>query len=96
MTRLAKADRVWRAKNSIQYVRFLSDFDALPISNVWTDTQTGNFTEEKLYVVQTAEKVVQRCILMATDPGDLVLDPTCGSGTSAYVCGTVGSAVDND
>ena len=46
---------------------------------------TGSFTEKKLYVVQTAEKIVQRCILMTTDPGDLVLDPTCGAGTSAYV-----------
>ena len=85
LTRLAKANRVWKAKNSIQYVRYLNDFDAIPISNVWTDTQTGNFTEDKLYVVQTAAKVVQRCVLMTTDPGDLVLDPTCGSGTSAYV-----------
>ncbi|QBP73864.1 site-specific DNA-methyltransferase [Herbaspirillum huttiense] len=85
LKRLAKADRIWKAKNSIQYVRYLDDFDAIPISNVWTDTQTGNFTEDKVYVVQTAQKVVQRCLLMTTDPGDLVLDPTCGSGTSAYV-----------
>src|SRR5438445_621605 len=49
------------------------------------DTQTGAFTEEKVYVVQTSTKVIQRCILMTTDPGDLVLDPTCGSGTTAYV-----------
>jgi len=85
LKRLAKADRIWKAKNSIQYVRYLDDFDAIPISNVWTDTQTGNFTEDKVYVVQTAQKVVQRCLLMATDPGDLVLDPTCGSGTTAYI-----------
>lgn len=63
----------------------MNDFDAIPFSNVWTDTQTGNFTEDKVYVVQTAQKVVQRCVLMTTDPGDLVLDPTCGSGTTAFV-----------
>lgn len=85
LTRLAKAGRIWAASNSIQYIRMLDDFDAIPISNVWTDTQTGNFTEDKIYVVQTAEKVVERCILMTTDPGDLVLDPTCGSGTTAHV-----------
>jgi adenine-specific DNA-methyltransferase len=85
LKRLAKADRIWKAKSSIQYVRYLDDFDAIPISNVWTDTQTGNFTEDKVYVVQTAQKVIQRCLLMTTDPGDLVLDPTCGSGTTAYV-----------
>ena len=85
LMRLAKGGRIWVAKNSVQYVRFLDDFDAIPISNVWTDTQTGNFTEDKVYVVQTAQKVIARCILMTTDPGDLVLDPTCGSGTTAYV-----------
>ena len=85
LKRLKKAGRIWVAKNSVQYVRFLDDFDAIPISNVWTDTQTGNFTEDKVYVVQTAQKVIARCILMTTDPGDLVLDPTCGSGTTAYV-----------
>ena len=85
LERLGKAGRIWVAKNSIQYVRYLDDFDALPFSNVWTDTQTGNFTEDKIYVVQTAQKVIQRCVLMTTDPGDLVLDPTCGSGTTAFV-----------
>ena len=54
-------------------------------SNVWTDTGTGTQTDARIYVVQTSNKVVQRCILMATDPGDLVFDPTCGSGTTAYV-----------
>jgi adenine-specific DNA-methyltransferase len=85
LARLSKASRIWKASNSIRYVRYLNDFDAIPFSNVWTDTQTGNFTEDKIYVVQTAQKVIQRCILMTTDPGDLVLDPTCGSGTSATV-----------
>lgn len=72
-------------KNSLAYVRYLDDFPFEAFSNVWTDTQTGAFTDEKLYVVQTNQKVVARCILMCTDPGDLVLDPTCGSGTAAYV-----------
>jgi adenine-specific DNA-methyltransferase len=71
--------------NSLAYVRFLEDFPARTFSNVWTDTQTGAFTDEKIYVVQTNVKVIERCILMTTDPGDLVLDPTCGSGTTAYV-----------
>ena len=72
-------------KNSLAYVRYFSDFPFTAVSNVWTDTQTGAFTEAKSYVVQTNTKVIQRCLLMATDPGDLVLDPTCGSGTTAYV-----------
>lgn len=53
--------------------------------NVWTDTATGSFTEPKIYVVQTAHKIIERCLLMSTDPGDLVLDPTCGAGTTAFV-----------
>ena len=85
MTRLARASRIHVARDSIQYVRFHSDFDAAVHGNIWTDTGTGNFTDDKVYVVQTNSKVVERCILMATDPGDLVLDPTCGSGTTAYV-----------
>ncbi len=85
MGRLAKADRIGRARNSLTYIRFLEDFRAQAIGNVWNDTGTGSFTDEKIYVVQSGTKVVQRCILMTTDPGDLVLDPTCGSGTTAYV-----------
>jgi adenine-specific DNA-methyltransferase len=83
---LAHADRLWPTREgTLQYIRFLDDFPAMPINNVWTDTATGSFTDDKIYVVQTATKVVQRCMLMSTDPGDLVLDPTCGSGTTAYV-----------
>lgn len=85
MARLLKANRVNTATNSLTYIRFLSDFRATEIGNVWTDTGTGSFTEEKTYVVQTSTKIIQRCILMTTDPGDLVLDPTCGSGTTAFV-----------
>ena len=85
MERLARAARIHVAANSIRYVRYHTDFDAAVHGNIWTDTGTGNFTDDKVYVVQTNSKIVERCILMATDPGDLVLDPTCGSGTTAYV-----------
>lgn len=68
------------------YVRFINDFPAYPVSNIWVDSASGdNQTLQKVYVVQTLPKVIERCLLMATDPGDLVLDPTCGSGTTAYV-----------
>ncbi|MEH3117225.1 MAG: DNA methyltransferase [Methylorubrum populi] len=83
MDRLAKAGRVHVAKNSIQYVRFADDFPFEQTGNIWTDTITGSFTDSKVYVVQTATKVVERCIHMTTEPGDLVLDITCGSGTTA-------------
>ncbi len=85
MERLLRAGRIHDAANSIRFVRYHTDFQLGVHSNVWTDTSTGNFTAAKVFVVQTNEKIVQRCILMATDPGDLVLDPTCGSGTTAYV-----------
>lgn len=85
LTRLLRAERIHVAENSFRYRRFHSDFAALPYANIWTDTGTGNFTDEKIYVVQTGSKTVERCLIMATDPGDLVLDPTCGSGTTAYV-----------
>ena len=86
ITTLLKSNRLWpTAGNSVRYVRYLDDFQAMPYNNVWTDTSTGSFTDSKIYVVQTATKVIERCLLMTTDPGDLVLDPTCGSGTTAYV-----------
>jgi adenine-specific DNA-methyltransferase len=85
MERLGRAGRIHVAENSIRYVRFHTDFALGVHGNVWTDTGSGNFTDDKVYIVQTNTKVVERCILMATDPGDLVLDPTCGSGTTAYV-----------
>jgi adenine-specific DNA-methyltransferase len=81
---IGHAGRIHVAKNSIRYVRLADDFGVKARTNLWNDTATGNFTEDKFYVVQTATKVVERCILMSTDPGDLVLDPTCGSGTTAY------------
>lgn len=85
MNRLALADRIHVAKKSIRYRRFFDDFPYRKRGNLWSDTGTGNFTDEKVYVVQTNTKLVERCLLMTTDPGDLVLDPTCGSGTTAYV-----------
>jgi adenine-specific DNA-methyltransferase len=86
MARLRDAQRLAApTPNSLTYVRFLSDFPLSSFSNVWTDTQTGAFTDTKVYVVQTNTKVVERCLLMTTEPGDLVLDPTCGSGTTAFV-----------
>jgi adenine-specific DNA-methyltransferase len=85
MERLVKAELVHVASNSLRYRRFHDDFGVLPVANIWTDTGTGNFTDDKLYVVQTGSKIVERCLLLSTDPGDLVIDPTCGSGTTAYV-----------
>jgi adenine-specific DNA-methyltransferase len=84
MQRLIWADRLEPGKNSLNYVRFIDDYPAMPIRNVWTDVGSS-LGGDKLYVVQTSIKIVERCILMATDPGDLVLDPTCGSGTTATV-----------
>ena len=84
LSRLDRADRLHIAKNSLQYVRRLDDFSVIEVSKLWGDTGTGSFTDDKVYVVQTGTKTIQRCILMTTDPGDLVLDPTCGSGTTAY------------
>ena len=81
---LALANRLIGTGKTLQYVRHLDDFPAVPLSAFWTDTQSGSGMD-KVYVVQTTTKVVERCLLMASDPGDLVLDPTCGSGTTAYV-----------
>lgn len=85
MERIRNAKRIHVAKNSIQYRRFHDDFPYQEIGNFWTDTITGSFTEQKIYAVQTNTKVITRCILLSSDPGDLVLDPTCGSGTTAFV-----------
>jgi len=83
--RLRKARRIEPRGISLRYVRFFRDYSVMPINNIWTDTKFSSRRENKTYVVQTSELVIQRCILMTTDPGDLVLDPTCGSGTTAYV-----------
>jgi adenine-specific DNA-methyltransferase len=85
MSRLIAKRRVEPSGRALRYVRYFDDFSVGPLTDVWLDTGTGSFTEQKLYVVQTGTKTVQRCLLMTTDPGDLVLDPTCGSGTTAFV-----------
>ena len=82
---LAKVNRIHKAENSIQFVRYIDDFPYTQITNVWTDTGTGSFLDDKKFVVQTSPKVIEKCMLMTTDPGDLVLDITCGSGTTANV-----------
>ncbi|MFC1874286.1 site-specific DNA-methyltransferase [Chloroflexota bacterium] len=84
MNRLAIARRIIkRERGGLAYVRFIDDFPATPLNNIWTDTSSS--FSERFYVVQTTPTVVARCLLMTTDPGDLVLDPTCGGGTTAYV-----------
>ncbi|MCC6483726.1 MAG: site-specific DNA-methyltransferase [Armatimonadetes bacterium] len=85
MARLITAGRVSARRSSAGYIRFLDDFGAVPLNALWTDTVIAGWSEDKQYVVQTARRVIERCLLMTTDPGDLVLDPTCGSGTTAYV-----------
>jgi adenine-specific DNA-methyltransferase len=85
MARLIKSHRLIRQGNTLRYVRFLSDFPVSPYANMWIDTAARGWGEDKVYVVQTGSTVVERCILMASDPGDLILDPTCGSGTTVYV-----------
>src|SRR5574337_896359 len=83
--RLAQSERLLPIGNTLMYRRFLDDFPVYPISNIWRDVLMTGFSEDKVYVVQSSSKIVERCLLMTTDPGDLVLDPTCGSGTTAYV-----------
>jgi len=86
LKRLAEKGRIIVEGNSLRYIRFMDDFPVFPISNVWTDIGgIQNRSEGKLYVVQTATLAILRCLLMTTEPGDLVLDPTCGSGTTAFV-----------
>jgi adenine-specific DNA-methyltransferase len=86
LERLGRAARIGKRGNGIFYVRYFDDFPVVPMTNYWRDTQSGGMgADTKQYVVQTNPLVVERCVLMATDPGDLVLDPTCGSGTTAYV-----------
>jgi adenine-specific DNA-methyltransferase len=86
MRRLLAASRVELTSNSLSYVRYLDDFSATTINNSWADIGgIQSRADPKVYVVQTPTTLIQRCMLMATDPGDLVLDPTCGSGTTATV-----------
>ena len=88
MKNLAKKKRLAKTSNGkLSYIRYFDDFPAIRATNIWTDIggTVQSRSDEKVYVVQTGTSIIQRCILMTTDPGDLVLDPTCGSGTSAYV-----------
>lgn len=85
MSRLGHADRLLGIGNTLCYRRMTTDFPVVAVNDYWVDTMRSGFSEERLYVVQTGVKVIERCIQMTTDPGDLVLDPTCGSGTTAYV-----------
>jgi adenine-specific DNA-methyltransferase len=85
MSRLAAANRIMLVGNTLRYKRYLSDYPVYELDNIWNDTARSGFSRKKQYVVETSTKVVERCLHMTTDPGDLVLDPTCGSGTTAYV-----------
>lgn len=85
MAQLIAHQRLAATSGGLYYVRYIDDFRVYPLKNYWTDTVIAGFASEKRYVVETSAKVVERCLLMATDPGDLVFDPTCGSGTTAYV-----------
>jgi len=85
MERLGKCRRLVVVGDNLRYIQYADDFPVTPLNSVWDDTGTGSFLEDKLYVVQTGTKTIQRCLLMTTDPGDLVLDITCGSGTTAVV-----------
>ncbi|CAN5161381.1 site-specific DNA-methyltransferase [soil metagenome] len=85
MQRLEKAQRLTFSGKTLGFVRPFSDFGFQAYADIWDDTRQSGFGDAKVYVVQTATRVIERCILMASDPGDLVLDPTCGSGTTAFV-----------
>jgi len=84
MRRLERAGRLAVSGSSLWYVKHWADFPLSPYNNLWTDT-ASSFMSDKIYVVQTTTKILERCLLMTTDPGDLVFDPTCGSGTTAFV-----------
>ena len=84
MKTLWRCNRLMVTGNTLNYKRYVDDFPVTAITNLWNDIPMGLGFGDRTYVVQTHERVLQRCIVMSTDPGDLVLDPTCGSGTTAY------------
>jgi len=84
MQRLVLSNRLIVLGQNPYFRQFYTDFSVIQMENSWVDTVAG-YSEEKTYVVQTSNRIIERCLLMTTDPGDLVLDPTCGSGTTAYV-----------
>ncbi len=85
MEKLRQANRLTGSGKTLSYIRYFDDFPVTGLTNFWDDTTTSGFGDPKTYVVQTNSKVIERCMLMCTDPGDLVIDPTCGSGTTAYI-----------
>lgn len=88
--RLHASDRLESYGETLSFRRYTADFPFFPLTDSWTDTASGGYMDPKLYVVQTNTKVIERCMLMSSSPGDLILDPTCGSGTSAYVAERLG------
>lgn len=85
MDLLRKAGRLTASGNTLGFIRYLDDFAFKPGNDIWDDTRQSGFADPKVYVVQTGTRAIERCVLMTTSPGDLVLDPTCGSGTTAFV-----------
>ena len=85
LSRLSLCGRLVNVGKNIRYKRYFDDFPVFPINSSWTDTGIAGFASDKQYVVETSTKVIERCLLMTTNPGDLVLDPTCGSGTTSFV-----------
>ena len=97
MRRISRSKRlIITPKNKLRYLRYFSDFDQKPVTNAWFDIAGAvqDRADPKVYVVQTSNKIIERCLLLTTDPGDLVLDPTCGSGTTAYVAEKWGAPLD--
>ncbi|MEI6795360.1 MAG: site-specific DNA-methyltransferase, partial [Methanomassiliicoccales archaeon] len=84
MNRLILAGRALPMRTVLRFLRYASDFPVVAVTDIWNDT-SGGAGQDKIYAVQTSTKIIERCILLSTDPGDLILDPTCGSGTSAAV-----------
>ena len=85
LARVGRAGKLINVGKTIYHRMYWDSFAGKTLDNIWFDTQSGGFNEPKVYVVQTTTKVIQRCILLSTDPGDIVIDPTCGSGTTAFV-----------
>ncbi len=85
MPKIALSGRLYPVGNTLTFKKYLDQSPYTPLTPIWLDTMESTFAVQRTYVVQTSQRVIERCILMTTDPGDLVLDPTCGSGTTAYV-----------
>jgi adenine-specific DNA-methyltransferase len=85
MPTLANSGRLYAAGKTLTFKKYLDESRHTPLTNIWMDTMESTFAVQRIYVVQTSSKIVERCLLMSSDPGDLVLDPTCGSGTTAFV-----------